>query len=149
MRELDHHKEVAKWLKRKYPKLIFRTDYAAGLKLTTGQAKVHRSLQSGKSYPDLFIAKPVGPYHGLYIELKSDTEKLILNDGSFTKEKHIREQAVMLEQLMSQGYASTFAVGHQQAKNIIDNYLRGGHFMPIVPDESTSSPQPDDDDSPF
>lgn len=130
--ELQHHKEVTKWLKRNYKDVVFRTDYSAGLKLTIGQAKTHYALQSGKSYPDLWIAKPVGVYHGLYIELKKNGVKIILDDGTFTKDKHIREQAVMLEKLAGQGYAATFAVGHTQAKQIIKDYMAGQAIHPVL-----------------
>lgn len=130
--ELQHHKEVTKWLKRNYKDLIFRTDYSAGLKLTIGQAKTHYALQSGRAYPDLWIAKPVGVYHGLYIELKKDGVKIILNDGSLTTDKHIREQAKVLEYLARQGYAAAFAVGHTQAKQIIKDYMAGRAIHPVM-----------------
>jgi|JI10StandDraft_1071094.scaffolds.fasta_scaffold335963_2 hypothetical protein len=130
--ELQHHKEVTKWLKRNYPKMIFRTDYSAGLKLTIGQAKTHYALQSGRAYPDLWIAQPVGVYHGLYLELKKDGEKIILNDGTLTKDKHIREQAKVLEDLARLGYAAAFAVGHTQAKQIIKDYLAGQAIHPVI-----------------
>ena len=130
--ELQHHKEVTKWLKRNYKDVIFRTDYSAGLKLTIGQAKTHYALQSGKNYPDLWIAKPVGVYHGLYIELKKDGVKIILNDGTLTTDKHIRGQAKVLEDLARQGYAAAFAVGHTQAKQIIKDYMAGQAIHPVI-----------------
>lgn len=150
--ELQHHLEVAKWLKRVHPKIIFRTDYSAGLKLTAGQAKTHYRLQKGKGYPDLWIAKPAGVYHGLYIELKKDGEVIVLQNGQLTADKHVREQAGVLEDLARQGYAAAFAVGHLQAKEIITEYLTGkaaiyplkyvtpiigsGHELQISEDES-------------
>lgn len=140
--ELQHHLEVATWLKRKYPDVIFRTDYSAGLKLTIGQAKVHNRLQHGKGYPDLWIAKAIYPFHGLYIELKKDGTTIILKNGQLTADKHIREQAVVLGSLFRAGYGAAFAIGHLQAKQIIDDYMKGevvyplkyldGEFMPIT-----------------
>ena len=64
--------DVSKFLQQKYPKVIFRFDIAADIRLSIGQATRSKRLQGGlKGYPDLFIAKPNKYYHGLYIELKT------------------------------------------------------------------------------
>ena len=161
MNELEHHKEVARHLKRKYPKTIFRTDYGAGLKLTVGQARTQARLQQGRAYPDLFIAEPIGEYHGLYIELKTpDTQlkrtkpsrKILKGDSDIRKpgdwwDKHIQEQAETLQKLAQKGYASCFALGHLHAKGIIDDYMSGGEIgfsSEVEVDESIP-----EDDSPF
>lgn len=52
------HQQVCQYLRMQYPDVIFRTDFAAGVKMTMGQAVRHKKLQSGKAYPDLFIAEP-------------------------------------------------------------------------------------------
>lgn len=129
--ELQHHLEVAKWLKRKKRIIpIFRTDYSAGLKLTAGQAKNHTRMQSGRGYPDLWIPKPVGEYHGLFIELKRNRDDILNKDGSLSGAKHIREQLAVLIQLRDLGYAAAFAVGHSQAKQVINDYLAGEKIFP-------------------
>lgn len=130
MNELAHHKEVTTWMKRVYPKVIFRTDYSAGLKLTRGQASTHYKLQHGKGYPDLFIALPVGEYAGLYIELKALDTGLILKDGTLTTDKHVRKQYGVLVKLHEAGYASTFAEGHTEAKEIIRAYMNAEKIYP-------------------
>lgn len=129
--EMQHHLEVAKWLKRKKQQVpIFRTDYAAGLKLTKGQAKTQFRLQSGRAYPDLFIPVPVGKYHGLYLELKTPTAGVILKDGTITKDKHVREQLEVLRTLHGLGYGAGMVIGHSQAKQAIEAYLNGAHIFP-------------------
>lgn len=135
MNELAHHKEVTKWMKRKYPKIIFRTDYSAGLKLTPGQAKMHYALQHSKGYPDLFIAHPSKHYAGLFLELKTPEAALLLKDGTISNAQHIQSQAKMLAKLRAEGYAATFAQGHQHAKMIIESYLKDEMIQPqgIVP----------------
>lgn len=60
--------------------------------------------------------------HGLYIELKKDGTRLKKKDGNWATE-HIAEQAETLEQLRKEGYKAEFAIGFEQAKKIIDEYL--------------------------
>lgn len=151
--ELQHHLEVAKWLKRKKALVpIFRTDYAAGLKLTAGQAKNHSRMQSGPGYPDLFIAKPVGQYHGLYIELKKDRDAILNKNGSMKSDPHIRQQLAVLLKLKELGYAAAFAVGHIQAKQVINDYLNGHVIFPqlyLLPDAPADLKIEPEDELPF
>lgn len=117
-----------------YPCVLFRTDFAAGMKMTIGQAARHRRLQSGRAWPDLFIAQPAFNraakepddtvfFHGLFIELKATN--IYKKDGSLRANPHVAEQAAMLERLRKLGYEARFAVGFDQAKQIIDDYLHG------------------------
>lgn len=84
-------------------------------------------------------------YHGLFLELKKDGTKLkrekdckkplkikvgrntvyedkIRRAGDWW-DLHIEEQAEMLKELRHRGYKAEFAVGFEQAKQIIDDYL--------------------------
>lgn len=143
--------QVAQYLSAKYPSVIFRSDFAAGIKMTKGQAVKHKRLQAGRAYPDLFIAKPRyikikddkgrPLYHavncGLYLELKKDgTELRVKRDGHKIRKGdykirkkgdwaslHIEEQANMLESLRTQGYAAQFAIGYDEATQVIDRYM--------------------------
>ena len=132
--EAELHQKVADYLKLQYPKVIYRTDFAAGVKMTIGQARKHKRLQQGRAYPDLFIAKPwksknTTKYSGLYLELKHPQggHQPYLRDG-FTRsnDKHCLEQWAVLDELSELGYCAKMAVGFDQAKIIIDWYL-GDH----------------------
>lgn len=74
----------------------------------------------------MFIAEPVGylGQSGLFLELKREKTRLKKKDGTWAS-PHIAEQAEMLEQLRARGYGAEFAVGFDEAKEIIDNYLGG------------------------
>lgn len=145
MKEASIHYQVAQYLKIQYPKVIFRTDFAAGIKMTMGQATKHKSLQSGRAYPDLFIACPFFDifsethlHFGLFIELKKedtvlvrpkDAKKILKGETKLRKagdwfDDHVEEQALMLDRLRKLGYKAEFACGFDSAKNIIDNYLK-------------------------
>jgi hypothetical protein len=59
---------------------------------------------------------------GLFLELKKEGTRLKKKNGEWAND-HIAEQAEILNQLKLRGYAAEFAVGFDQAKEIIDNYL--------------------------
>ena len=124
MREHDIYKMIADYLRYQYPTVIYRFDLAADLKLTMGQASKHKRLQRYRGYPDLFIAEPKGKYGGLFLEIKKDGVRIFKQDGTLVSDGHIREQYDMLEQLRRREYAANFACGFDEAKALIDRYMR-------------------------
>lgn len=123
MTELHLQEQICNYLKFSYPHVLFRSDYAAGLKLTMGQAVMHRRLQAGRAWPDLFIAEPRNGHAGLFLELKREGVTVYKKDGTLRADEHLTEQAAVIEKLRSAGYAADFAVGFDQAKHLIDQYL--------------------------
>lgn len=123
-KESSLHQQVVDYLKYQYPKIIFRTDFAAGIKMTIGQAVKHRKIQKCKAWPDLFICAPRGGYYGLFIELKKSFDEIYLKSGQYKKDEHIMQQLKIIEQLNGLGYAAVFGCGFEHTKDIIDNYLK-------------------------
>ena len=124
MKEKYLHVAVCKYLRYQYVGVLFNSDLAGATKLTIGQARAMKTLRSNRGWPDLFIAEPRHGYHGLFVELKADRVKLYkVKDGS-PATPHIAEQADMILELDKRGYAVGFAVGFDEAKKIIDNYLK-------------------------
>lgn len=135
--EATLQQQVCDYLRLRYPWIIFRSDYASGLKLTIGQATRHKRLQSGRAWPDLFVAhpRPLRPYElgknlgindaycGLFIELKRENARVYTKNGHYVSDPHIREQADMLDRLRARGYKAEFARGWEQARKLIDDYL--------------------------
>lgn len=123
------YKQIAQYLQLQYPGVIYRFDLAADMKLTAGQASRHKALHPHRGYPDLFIAsvRTIGDryYHGLFLELKREGTRILKKDGTLVSDQHIREQHALLVELEKCGYAARFAVGFDQAKQIIDDYLGG------------------------
>lgn len=146
--EHNLYEQIARYLQLQYPSVIYRFDLAADIKLTPGQAAKHHRLHPERGYPDLFIAhhgEVIEPpcndrrlVYGLYLEIKKDGTKLkrdkdaksplkgevkIRKKGDWW-DKHIEEQAEMLEKLRARGYKAEFGIGLEGCKKIIDEYLR-------------------------
>lgn len=123
--EKNVQKAVSTWLKFQYPNVQFRVDYAAGLRMTIGQAKIQAALQKSRAWPDLFIAEPRGRYAGLFIELKVDWDEVYTKSGSIRQEKHIQEQFKLLQELNKRGYLAQFGCGFGDTIQSIREYLSG------------------------
>ena len=129
MKESDLQVMVADYLKLQYPDVLFHSDFGSGVKLTVGQAMKQKRQNGGRrAWPDMFIAEPMDVagriYNGLFIELKKGGTRLKKKNGEWASE-HITEQADVLERLEFRGYKALFAVGFDEAKEIIDKYLGG------------------------
>jgi len=113
---------VCDYLRYQYPHVMFTCDLASGMKLTIGQAVKVKRMRSERAWPDLFIAEPRGLCAGLFIELKREGVKLKKCNGDYSSD-HIWEQERVLSKLNCKGFETYFAVGFDEAKKIIDNYL--------------------------
>src|SRR5438874_423873 len=113
-------RQVCRYLKLQYPSIVFRSDFASGLQLTMNQAAIHKSLQSSRSWPDLFVYKLSRGYSGLALELKREGTVIYLSRGPrkgiLTSDPHIQEQAAMLTELNRLGYMARFGVGFDQCR---------------------------------
>jgi len=63
--------------------------------------------------PDIFIAFPSSPFHGLFIEMKEKGRK------------PEPAQIIMMERLTAQGYKCAVCYTWEEAKNVIITYLNG------------------------
>ena len=136
MKESDLQVQVADYLRLQYPDVIFRSDFGAGIKLTIGQAAKQARQNGGiKGYPDMFIAAPVFDPDdescvvcGLFLELKVKGTRLKKKNGEWAND-HIAEQAKMMDRLNKLGYFAAFAVGFDEAKELIDSYLSSWRYV--------------------
>jgi hypothetical protein len=83
------------------------------------QAAVARRMGLLAGSSDLFIARPVEPYAGLWIECKQNRE--------YTKAErstdHWKRQEAFQERMRSVGYAAAFAFGAEHGIKIIKRYM--------------------------
>ena len=121
------HEQVCTWIKWQYPEIIFTFD-PAGIRMTMGQARRYKKLKSKHKMPDIHIVEPRGEYHGCYIELKAQGCSPFKEDGTLKKNDHTESQAETLKLLREKGYFAQFAVGYDEAIELLTHYLE---FTPL------------------
>lgn len=125
MNEAELQKQVAIYIRMQYPDVIFHSDFGSGARLSPWQARMQKIQNGGRrAWPDMMIAEPIGNYHGLFIELKREGARLKKQNGEWAS-SHIAEQNIMLNELSNKGYKAEFAIGFEQALDLIDDYLGG------------------------
>lgn len=120
--EFKLQQQVCKYLELKYKGTPFFSDTIANVKLNVIQASRNKSIQkNGFKMPDLVILQPNYYYAGLFIELKIKTP--YKQNGELKKDEHLQGQQNTINQLNELGYFAAFAVGFDEALEIIDDYM--------------------------
>lgn len=101
MNERELVSALAQYMQRQYPRVIYRFDLAAGLKLTVGQARRHKLINPHRGYPDMFIAVPRLMPHGtqrgrLFLAINREGTRIKTRDGRWAN-THVEEQAAVLD----------------------------------------------------
>ena len=99
------------WFRLQYPRIVSYKNNNEG-------KRDPRFVKSGgilSGVPDIFIAKPVRPWHGLYIEMKP-------SDGSGRISPN---QMLVIEALRKEGYVAEICIGWENAKNTTIDYFNG------------------------
>jgi hypothetical protein len=78
--------------------------------------------KEGFHCPDLLIFKPNGVFHALFIELKA--KDIYKKNGELLKNDHVEAQLKTIKELSALGYSAHFAVGFDEAKRLIDDYMK-------------------------
>lgn len=115
--------KVCTYIRLQYPDVIFNSDLS-GVKLSKYQAAIAKKQRKAKGMPDLHIYEASRGYHGLFIELKKEGESPYRKDGLLKAGDHLKNQDKMHKMLREKGYCAKFATGFDEAKKIIDWYLR-------------------------
>ncbi len=110
---------VVQWLKLYHPeafKHVIKIDNE-GRRTGVGHAvAVKAGLHIGAS--DLFIAYPVTPYHGCFLEIKPDGWKL-----TPSKQKHYDSQMAFIQKMRRAGYAADLRIGVDECIEFLTSYL--------------------------
>ena len=115
MSEATIQKQICAWLRMQHPNVIF-TSESSGVRLPIGLAKKVKQLRSGSKLPDLIILEPRANYHGMCVELKSETPWKM--DGTLKAGEHLLGQWQVLKSLEAKGYRATFAAGFENQKPV-------------------------------
>lgn len=119
--------QVSRYLKLQHKDVVF-TSESSGVRVPIGTAKKMKMQRSRHKLPDMIILEPKKTlgrtYHGLVLELKKDRDELYTKKGDIRNDAHIQQQLMTLKLLEHKGYMAVFACGFDEAKSIIDAYLR-------------------------
>lgn len=94
-------------MRNQFPGVIYRWDLAADMKLTVGQAARHKRLHPDRGYPDLLLLEPRAGFAGAFFELKAENAKVYKPNGELYTDKHLEEQAAMMNKLRARGIMPT------------------------------------------
>ena len=121
---LEYEDQVAfmEYMDLQYPNIMV-TGNLGGIRLPIGLAVKAKRMGRNKDFPDIEIHASRGNYCGLYIELKRVGTKLYKKNGDFIND-HYKSQNDILIRLREEGYKAEFAIGFEEAKSIVDKYLR-------------------------
>ena len=100
-----------RWFRYQYPtRIIYAIPNGGKRKFTTGSILRAEGLLSG--VPDLFIAEPMGDFHGMYIEMKKGSGK------------QTPAQMDMEEKLINRGYLCSVCRTFEEFEMEVSSYFR-------------------------
>lgn len=108
----------------KHPAVLVFSDTAAHIKKTQIQQVRANALSSpNEKQPDVFIAKAVGRFHGVFFEFKAESPYKA--DGvTLKKNPHIEAQARTMAKLENEGYFCAFVLDAGTAVGIFEKLLK-------------------------
>lgn len=122
--EFELQKSICRYLSIQYPNIPFLSDTIASVQLTMTQGIRNKAIQKqGFKTPDLIILKPNAEYHGLFIELKTESPFKKSGEIKSSQNDHLLNQQKSINELNALGYKAVFSWGFEMTKDIIDNYL--------------------------
>lgn len=113
----EHQEQAAfmSWLAKFHPKVYELTYHVPNGRLSAAEGSKYKRIGAKSGVPDVCIALPVEPYHGLYIEFKRR------DGGSGLSET----QSTWITKLSCVGYRAVMAKGWEEAKRIVEKYIGG------------------------
>ena len=111
MTEDDLQTMIVNYIKLQYPTVRFCASLG-GIRTGIKQAKKAKRTGYSKGFPDLQICEARKEYHGLFLEIKT-------NKGYATI-----YQKNWIEALNERGYKAVITKGFDEAKKVLDDYLK-------------------------
>lgn len=105
-----------------YPGIIAFSDMS-GINMPGGMARKWAKMRTVKGVPDILILEARYGYCGLFLEMKRSGLRLRKVRTDEWVSPHIEHQARILKQLSEKGYLAMFAMGFEQAKQLVDAYM--------------------------
>jgi len=118
-REYYEQVNVVKYMSLTYPCALYCAS-AGGMRTGIATAKKMKNMGYVKGCPDLMIFEPRNTYKGLFVEMKAPAIR-----GYAAKGSPSPEQTDWQIKLNTRGYLACICYGFDEAKAVIDKYLRG------------------------
>ena len=114
---------LCRYIRLQYPKALLFTDLA-GVNLASHKARAkYKQRNPNRGWNDIIIFKRCeGVGSALMIEFKSS--KVKLTAAKVAKDKHLKEQRALHLRLIEEGYYAVFAVGLDEAIEVVDAYFK-------------------------
>ena len=110
--ESDEQIAAMDWLRAQYPKIAEHTLHIGNeRKATYYMGYIMKRMGVLKGASDLFMAWPMGDYHGLFIEVKSKIGK------------PTPEQKAFIERMLEVGYQAKICYGADEVINAMKEYI--------------------------
>lgn len=114
--ETQEHILAMDWLRLRHPELARQAIHIANERKTTwSNGNILKRMGVRPGVPDLFWPIPVGCYHGLFIEIKSENGR----PSPYQKE--------FIMEAVANGYYASFAYGAQEVIDILCSYFSLPH----------------------
>lgn len=110
--ESDIQQRIVLILRHQYPNVVFTTS-PAGVKMNVGQAVKMKKMGYRPGTPDLMIFQPIGRWHGLFIEIKTEFGIAQAEQVKFREDAELK------------GYCSFITKGYKATIEKIEDYLNG------------------------
>jgi VRR-NUC domain len=110
--EHQHQSNYFRWVAHAYPdKLVFAIPNGGNRSAITGALLKKEGVKAG--IPDIMVTSANGQWHGLFIEMKTETGRVSMN------------QQRIIDQLESEGYKVEVCRGWAEAMQKTNEYLLG------------------------
>lgn len=117
------------WLRAQHPKIALLTMHIGNERKATYYAGyIMKRMGVLKGASDLFMAWPVGGFHGLFIEVKSK------------QGKPTQDQLEFIERALERGYMAKVCYGADEVIHCMRIYLSGGYARNVVSDAQDAVP---------
>jgi hypothetical protein len=115
--EQQHQEELFRWAEQEIKKgrssLLLLGSIPNGIRMLRWNAmRNYRTMGFRKGMPDIYFLRPLGRWHGLFIELKSRKQT----------SKASKVQQRMLGLLYENGYQTSICHGYEEAIRVINDY---------------------------
>ena len=112
---------VANYIRLQYPNVEFHHNANERNSSNIEGAKL-KKMGVRRGISDITIYQPTNVHHGLFLELKIDTP--FKKDGNLKAGELLALQYEFINKMNQRGYLAKFCVGFDEAKTIIDNYMK-------------------------